>query len=315
MPLRKKPLSRKHIRQNFAKEEGIWSRLAKFKDHVEVIGKIILGVVAFCYAVGILVESLYLGSFGVYHVSLFRFTYVIAGAWALIFFTIPALIIFVGGYLTLLANSQFKKIRGIAIDLKFWYVMLFLILFLVHTLASISDIKIDLPFSVQIVLSVIVGGAMVGFFVMGKHYKEEDIRAILPLGIFASMLILFAFAAYVVFFSTKTFPQISARFGGGKPLTVQLVLEVNKQNAWMIQKNFELCDTDKIKLALPNEVQLIATKPMALLIATDKDYIIRKDENTAISISRDQVKTVLYLDKVDPNVDVCAQPPVEAPAQ
>jgi hypothetical protein len=52
--------------------------LTKTKDLAEVMGKAIIGGLALCYGVGLLMLNLYYNHFGVYSVSLFRLNYVIA---------------------------------------------------------------------------------------------------------------------------------------------------------------------------------------------------------------------------------------------
>ncbi len=292
--------------QPVAKAEQLDVTPAKFKDLVEVLGKAVLYIGAFCYAVGILVESLYLGSFGVYHVSLFRFTYVFAGLWALLLFAMPVFPIS-----TFLAQWELNK--SVKHGPTYLLVFLWLIVailgvggFIIEVfLMGLSGIEINsmLNLTALSAISIILG--LITYSSFHKDKKKEHYKVLFHFNFLTGLLSLVSFLIFLGLFSTHIFPQISARLGGGKPLTVQLLLEANKQNSWMIQKNFDLCENDKAKIAAPEEVQLIATKPMLLLLATDSDYIIRKDENIAITISRDQVKTVLYLDKIDPNKDVC----------
>lgn len=295
MPLRKKPLPRKRTFRKNVKEDRAELNPAKFKDHIEVIGKTVLGIVAFCYAVGILVESLYLGSFGVYHVSLFRFTYVFAGVWVLLIYLLPLLPIFI------VINYSIKIFPFYGRTNSLFLVM---ILFLILTSEVIGIIELRITLDIAF-LELLILSSFSGTFIYSLYpLKERDTLwngAHLYLILTGIMLA----SVSIGLFATHIFPQISARVGGGKPLTVQLLLEVNKENAWMIQKNFDLCESDKARIAKPEENQLVATKPMPLLMATDNDYIIRKDRTTAISISRDQVKTVLYLDNFDYSRDVC----------
>lgn len=313
MPLRKKPLPRKRIfRKNVREEDKFELNPAKFKDHVEVIGKSVLGVVAFCYAVGILVESLYLGSFGVYHVSLFRFTYVFAGAWITISFLVPLLhaigiVYFWRKCLDL--TSPLEKIVSLIIG-TFMFLLIISAEILIVTTTSLTLQRNTITGIVIVGVGVLLSLFAIFFLFLNESQPLDLLfRLLFGIGIFCFFMI------FLGLFAMDIFPQIPARYGGGKPLTVQLLLEANKQNAWMIQKNFDLCENDKAKIAALEEVQLVATKPMPLLLATDTDYIIRKDENTAVSITRDQVKTVLYLDNVGPKTDVCADtnPPAPGP--
>jgi hypothetical protein len=299
MPLRKKPLPRKRAFRRSVKEDRPVSDLVKFKDHVEMYGKLMLGALAFCYAIGILVESLYLGSYGVYHVTIFRFTYVIAGAWAVFMYILPVAAV-VG---VIYAPSRLYRQPGIEFFDLCVVVFISVFAFAVY-LGLLQDvIELNRDFSILLFCC-----GVSGFLIVLTLYAQKKYFGFNFIFLPAVMIYLVLFGgSFLILFSTRTFPQIPAKFGGGKPLTVQLLLEANKQNAQMIMKNFALCESDKAKLAAPGEVQLIATKPMPLLLATDLDYIVRKDKNTAVTISRDQVKTVLYLDNVDPNFDVCAE--------
>ncbi len=310
MPLRKKPLPRKRVFRKNVKEERSEFNPANFKDHIEVIGKTVLGVVAFCYALGIFVESLYLGSFGVYHVSLFKFTYVFAGAWAILILIIPMLpVIWMAYFLKdplKVFDSKGSKILLVALGIVMVVPLFFLEYIILNIFFEAETRRVFLVSLLVLTLTILYF-----FFVtttLHLYRLSWSKSSYQSMKMLSGVGAIFMFVFFLGFFATEIFPKISVRYGGGKPLTVQLLLEANKQNSWMIQKNFDLCENDKARIASPEEVQLIATKPMPLLLATDSDYIIRKDENTAVTISRDQVKTVLYLDKIDPNKDVCADP-------
>ena len=288
---------------------------AKFKDHIEVLGRGLLGVTAFCYVLGILVESLYLGSFGIYHINLFRFTYVFAGLWAIFIFALPMLpvLILFGVWQFYKSVGGWNSVGGIRTIIG-WLLGAFLAVaptgLLVFLLISIGIKVNSLLFpSIQTVAVFIFGFLSYSVFFTTQNRNYLHSKILFP--IFTVIFFLF----FIGIFSAVIFPQISSRFGGGKPLTVQLLLEANKQNASMIRRNFDLCENAETRIAAPEDIWLVATKPMPLLLATDSDYIIRKDENTAISISREQVKTVLYLNNVGSNTDVCAapEPPVTPP--
>ena len=77
--------------------------LGKTKEITEVVGKVIIGWLAVCYASGLLMVNLYYSRFGVYSLSLFRLVYVIGGLWVFLPIFIMSL---VAGGVSALSNLR-----------------------------------------------------------------------------------------------------------------------------------------------------------------------------------------------------------------
>lgn len=311
------PITKKEISMDSPEtlnNEAVFSA-SKLKDNIEVIGKTILGLVALYYAAGILVESLYLGSFGVYNINLFRFTYVLAGAWAISIFLVPALQVIGVIFLIRWAfkdqsdpGGQFSRSLVLIFMIASLLFMLGAVFFVEYAFLSFVEIKTDFNLFTQIFTGFLFGGYSLVVSLLSLRLKPKDKKGLqLFMTIGGGVIFIACFFVSLGVFAESTFPVISARFGGGRPLTVQLLLEANKQNAGMLQKNFDLCTKNLSVLMESGETRVISTKPMKLLLATENEYVMRKNERTAVSISRDEVKTVIYLDSIYPGEDVCAE--------
>lgn len=81
----------------------------KFRETIEMVGKMTLAGAALCYAFGLVVVNVYLSKFGVYSVDLFRLHYVTAGIWALLDLTLPALLILIFIGIVVHWNQKLRK--------------------------------------------------------------------------------------------------------------------------------------------------------------------------------------------------------------
>lgn len=81
----------------------------KFRETIEMLGKMALALAALCYGFGLVVVNVYLSKFGVYSIDLFRVHYITAGMWALIDLTLPALLILIFTGILVLSNQKLRK--------------------------------------------------------------------------------------------------------------------------------------------------------------------------------------------------------------
>ncbi len=251
---------------------------------LEAYTKLVLGFIASCYAVGILVVNIFYGKFGFYSLSLFRINYVIAGFWAIL------VLVFVYLFFRILLDSFrhiFGKNKREKELIRFIALLIFsaaLLIFVSTTIARYFEIEMGWKW-----LLIPLAGCM-GLTYISKLIK----KAPLNLTIFASdttaiFNVLFGLSllvGYIVSFSTSLFPNIPANIGGGHPQKVQLVISKSFEPYLAVQGvKFIDLQSDSTKV---DYHKVIITDTLDLLLLTDREIVltVRNFKNQSFSINR-----------------------------
>jgi len=250
--------------------------LAAATGVVELLSKGILGFAAICFVCGIIVVNLYLRDFGVASFSLFRVSYITAGVWtfspivfaALVFGTF--LVSFLGDSTT--RNNPQAKSRKRVLD-----ILVAVIVPLVILSALFSGLQI--AFSWRWLFAILIG-FVIGILLVATIYnsarREKGEAAIV--GFVCGLGFLF----YLLYLAPSLYRDIPASLGGGAGTPVVLVIPEDKQ---------ALVKAAGIPLAEPP-----TSKPVTLLIETDKTYVVVVgDSKGAITLNADLVSAVRHL--------------------
>lgn len=284
---------------NKEKAEVSSSSLDTVKDLVEVVGKIVIGLFAIFYAIGLVVVNLHLNNFGVYSLSLFRLSYVTAGIWTLIpviflilvlafFISIPFLFSqnarnSINAYFGLTRQAEKEPV----FDNVFVVVVLFSVLtFLFYGLYSINFTGKNFP------LTFLTSLLIVTYLAMWLHLavKSSHIATRFARGFIMFLMCIFIFASHIFSFGTGVYQDIPSYLGGGSPQKAQLILnEESKLN----EKLADLGVLFKSSNLTANVQILLATEEEYILLIESVDsegQIIHK----GLTLPKDMIQAVLY---------------------
>jgi hypothetical protein len=268
------------IRENLAPTKEV---LTTAKEVIELVSKVMLGGLAVCYALGLLVVNLYYSRFGVYSLSLFRVTYVAAGVWILlpisfVIFAIVTVMFMLDKDVPRMdwrhMPSQYRIVVGVT----------FLLFLLVALVALAVGLEINLTakqyffllFSSSITGTLIVK-LSVAAFITRRRFLSAVLSILLPM-----CLILHTISI------AGAYGAIPAHLGGGGTKDVQFLLAIDENDKSFFERS-----------GLLFEERSHWTYNTQLLFATDDEYVVlvKPDaffEGSTLSIKRDLVKSVLY---------------------
>jgi hypothetical protein len=284
------------------------------KDFLEVGGKLALGVLALCYALGLLVINLYYSRYGVYSLSLFRLNYVIAGVWVVT----PVLVMFLAllGLFTIaffakptrrlimkLTNLTSNGDAGSEPSLptatakrRFWTpeekrrAGFFAVT--VFCLAGTMFIWLKLPIALTRMQwgNLIAGAFVVNVAIFAVLYyslkRQSPIHRLTLYGLLIFLLV--AAGMHTFSFALDTYGSIPPHLGGGGTKEVQLLLKADEAEKMYFRTS-----------GLHFYRDLNQTETARLLFETDNELILLVRSNTpnrvnTLSIQRDIVISVLY---------------------
>ncbi|MFN2540755.1 MAG: hypothetical protein ABR514_01110 [Chthoniobacterales bacterium] len=250
--------------------------LATTSAVVELVSKGIIAFAAVCFVCGIIVVNLYLRDYGVASFSLFRVSYITAGVWTFSPIAFAALIFatFLMGVLSdwLTRQDRTTKSRSRAGDLLSAAAISLIVLWALFS-------ALQIRFSWIWLLGILVG-ALLGGLAAGTVFSitQGDKRSAAVLGIFWLLIFLF----YLLHLAPALYRQIPASLGGGAGTRVELVIAEAKE-PFVVAAGIPLAEAP-------------VTKPVTLLIATDKTYVVAVDESKlAITLNADLVEAIRHL--------------------
>lgn len=245
------------------------------KELMELVGKISLGIIAVCYALGLIVVNIHLNKYGVHTLSLLQVNYILAGIWALVPIVIPITIVLM------------FRIRSYAKASTFW---LYLASFILPVTSLVLH-SISLRFHPNLSWFLVsFNGFVLGCMLLVLPDIKEMNRALRSKFIFVAMLpLLLALSNHLVVFANGVYQTIPSQIGGGSPQPAQLILEASAEVRKTLNDAGIAFETDSSAQATNK------TEPILLLFVTDKECtILGKKESTAVSVSRDIVRAILY---------------------
>lgn len=266
--------------------------LVKTKDLLELLGKVILGGLALCYGLGLLMVNMYYSHYGAYSLSLFRLNYVIAGLWVVLpvismatfFFGVAVMVLAIREWASSKSiQAMFKRGNPTITKVTLSATAVFLI-YMFHRLA-LDLFDITLPTKVW--LQLILGTFGIVFLIPVMWYSMYRRRQPVETSVFAVVFCVYALV-YVFLFARGVYSKIPAHLGGGRTKGVQFLLEANEGD----KKFFELS-------GLRFYENSNWTRTAQLLFATDDEYVFlvkptEWQESSTLSIKKDAVKSVLY---------------------
>jgi hypothetical protein len=250
--------------------------LATAKELVELLSKGILGFAAVCFVCGMIVVNLYLRDFGVASFSLFRVSYITAGVWTFSPIVFAAL---VGGtfLMSVLSDSITAEDRPAKTPKRAGNLLTAGAVSIIVLLALFSALQ--LTFSWRWLVAILIG-AVLGGLLAGTCFSvaQRDRRAGIVLGVACVLGLLF----YLLHLAPTLYREIPASLGGGAGTPVVLVIPEDKQ---------ALVKAAGIPLGEPP-----MSKPVTLLIETDKTYVVVVgDSKGAITLNADLVSAIRHL--------------------
>ncbi|MEK6301396.1 MAG: hypothetical protein AABO41_11790 [Acidobacteriota bacterium] len=281
--------------------------LARMKDIVDLGGKVIIGVIALCYVLGLLVVNLHLSRYGIYSLSLFRINYVIAGVWVLM----PIMVVLLLGGSTYLLIKTVPHVKdsapkvwefgprnqgpkGKASSRRFmtiYTLILVGLLFLISVMGVVTMIRTLIKdfgqLSKILPLIGLISSSILVFFILATKASASGRPVIVSFGFFVVSILLLMHA---MVFSRTFFPNIPSYLGGGSTKTVQILLKLEEKDRQFFQSSgLEFGDNS-------NE-----TKDLQLLFANDNEYIFLVNssrfpeaEGSTLSIHKDLIQGILY---------------------
>jgi hypothetical protein len=275
--------------------------LAKTKDLIEVIGKFTIGIVALCYALGLLVVNLYLSRYGVYSLSLFRLNYIMAGIWVLspyfiaflilsitlgFSYSIPPIRIRIHRYFNLPLKETRSGLTGCGI-------FAFLFIFIISINVTIQIIKsLNIVYDNHWFPAIIVPTMYSLFGVIAIRYIRTRLSSAFQLPAFYGCLLIAIaiFISQTYEFSKNLYGTIPPHLGGGGTKDVQLLLKLEDND----RQFFELAGVQFY-------TEYNRTQTLQLLFANDDEYVFLVKptqfpdaKGSTLSIKKDLVQGVIY---------------------
>lgn len=274
------------------------------KTLAELVGKASLGLLASCYAMGLVVINIHLNNYGVFSLSLLRVSYIIAGLWATvpILFGLGLIYSVIGLVLALDADNadsvlvyMFSLPRALtesqdALGTKFQGWSMAGSLFLVGGFLGFIFWQLGIGFQWKWLLTLLTG-SLVALFILPIHYNFALPRtktvAELVNRAFGAVTTGFLLVIHIVVFANHVYPSLPSHIGGGQPKTVQLIVENEPNTKKLIED-----------LGVALQGQSGRTEDIQLLFVTDEVFIILISENDgekkAVSLSKGLVKATSY---------------------
>ena len=250
--------------------------LARSKELVELFSKGVLGFAAICFVCGIIVVNLYLRDFGVASFSLFRVSYITAGVWTFSPIAFAALVF--GTFLVDVFSDSTSRDNSQTKPRKKWADRFFAAITAITILGALFS-GLRIAFSWRWLFAIPIG-FVIGILLIATLYSvarhEKRDAAICGFGC------ILGFLFYLLYLAPSLYREIPASLGGGAGTPVVLVIPEDKQ---------PLVKAAGIPLAEPP-----MSKPVTLLIETDKTYVVVVgDSKGAITLNADLVSAIRHL--------------------
>ncbi|HEV2911745.1 MAG TPA: hypothetical protein VGX92_00395 [Pyrinomonadaceae bacterium] len=268
----------------------------------ELTGKLSFGLIGACYVAGLIVVSMYLNRYGIYSISIFRVSYVTAGFWVILPILISLIIIYGALGLILVFDSkgstvvsnllqltEFRKEIKTKDSISWTMLGNFLLLIALFPVISWSlGIRLDWKW----LLALLTGG-LVALFLIPIYFNlafsvvPGTLKKIFHLG-FIIVIELLLLVVHILVFANRVYDTIPSHIGGGRPKTVQFIIESEPK----IRNSL-------VDAGISFDGETNRTREVRLLFVTEEEYIILVvDSNTnheaPVSIRRDTVKATLY---------------------
>lgn len=269
--------------------------LEKSKNLMEVAGKLIIGLSALCYVLGLVVINIYLSKYSVYSLSLFRLNYITAGMLALS----PVL----GGLITFLIalglvyplvlilrrkwHSFFDPEEELSAGVGEHTSGLLLILLLGVSMAltygafRVTGVPTGEMWGILLVTALVTNilctvATCFGILLESGSYFRQVVLVVLP-AVAALGIIL-----HTVFFASYAYEKIPPHLGGGEPKSVELF--VNSSDSRELLKEAEIEFDDGTRKATN----------VRLLYSTEDEYILLVKgplggQEQALTVRREQI--------------------------
>lgn len=276
------------------------------KNYLEIIGKSVLGLVAICYAAGLVVESIYYSHFGVTAFSLLRLNYILAGIWVLgpyllvVLFSVLLWSIFplspISKEYELVSHGPFKSKWATFVLLSLVFTT---IIFLIIIIFRYFIIRTAFNDDWIAVLWFGVGTALNLCFFMSlypEHRKaiNQSNTGKLRFGLSAMALILTPIA-YCLIAGPIVYRLVPSELGGGKLRYAKFLIKGNKTTfAELSESGVQFHSEVPEEIKDPKDEFDRLTFNSQIIAFTEKDYFVFLSNGSTISISRDIVKAVSY---------------------
>jgi hypothetical protein len=267
------------------------------KSFAEVVGKLSLGALGVCYALGLIVLNVHFSRYGVYSLSLFQVNYITAGIWALLPVVAPWVLGLFSLWVLLHFRWKFTKrfYRYFSLPLELRpererAKQQGSILMWVGLAACFPVLMWRSGIDFRPWLGVLAVGAVWGFLLVlmtliALDRKKQRKKPVIML---VAVTVTLALVIYATIFGGEAYGTIPAHLGGGAPGQVYFIVEPDV-NVKTFFKN----------MGIHFQGESNRTEAVRLLLVTEGEYIILTPEASeaggrALSIRRDYVKALLF---------------------
>lgn len=260
---------------------------------VEIFSKLILGGIAFLYALGLITVNLYYSHYGVYSLSLFRVSYILAGIWVIfpiimgltLFLIIYALYLFIKWLRGEHKTKKFKLSVSTSVLIAFCICFALTVFFAIITLFNLG-IEFNSSWITLLISGLGIAVTIIALIYI-FYYYHNPLRRFFILSL--SLFIFLTLLQHTYHFAHLVYGTIPSHIGGGGIKQVQLLLDVDENS----KKYFE--GSGLIFYENTNQ-----TRTTQLIFETENEYVLLvKPPDWALpkgtlSIKRDMIKSVLY---------------------
>jgi hypothetical protein len=249
--------------------------LEKSKNMIEVAGKLIIGLSALCYVLGLVVINIYLSKYSVYSLSLFRLNYITAGMLALspVLFGLITFLIALGLVypLVLILRRKWHSFFDPEEELptgvgEHSFGLLLILLLAVSTGLTYATFRVaGVPtgemWGILLVTALVTNvlctlATCFGILLEPGSYFRQVILVIVPAAAALGIIL------HTVLFASYVYEKVPPHLGGGEPKSVELFVSSSEGRALLEEAEIEFEDDKHL-----------ATN-VRLLFSTDGEYII-----------------------------------------
>lgn len=268
--------------------------IGKTKDFLEILGKLILSLIALCYVLGLLVVNIHLSKYGTHSMSLFRVNYIAAGIWTLL----PILVLMV---FIMILVLLFKQFRHNTHKLNFLIYLLLFVLICYFPFMAAPRLRLNL-WHFGWLSPLVTGGLLNVYFILALsgYHRNLDRNIKLVRNVAITLAIIVILILHTILFAYNVYENIPSHIGGGKPQTVQIIVDIGCENTRVFDETEipfiqeKVSNNSHVSSQKKTDDKLyIRTNDIELISVTDEDYVI-KGRNGAVTIPRSSVKAVLY---------------------
>jgi len=271
------------------------SILENAKSFIEIIGKLSLGILGICYALGLVVLNTYFSRYGIHTLSLFQTNYITAGVWALSPVLLTWVVTIFGIWVLSHFKSKFTKfvyrrysppaefrphrdgIKQLS-SIVLWFCMVgILVVGIVNLRIEFNRRWIAITF-----VGVMLGWLLVVLTLDVVNRKNRRLKLLIVL---LTVFLTLGLVWYSRIFGNEVYSTIPSHVGGGAPNMVQFIVEPDAN----VKMFFE-------SMGIHFQGDSNRTEAVPLLLSTDDEYIIitSEREHGALSIRRDFVKALFF---------------------